>query len=300
MKLVLPTRLPSVSRQTVRGGFTLIELLSVIAIIAILAAILLPALSSARERSRGIYCLNNTRQLTLAWQLYADDHEGLLPYNIGMAGSSFRTNINWVNDVMTWDLSSDNTNQATITQASLGQYVVGQTAIYHCPSDLTLSSIQSAAGWSERIRSYSMNALVGNPGTFLVNGVNVNDPDYIQFLKMEQIPSPTEVFIFLDEQPDSISDGYFVNKDTSASGSYSYSSTVVATSSEWMHMPGSYHNRSAAISFADGHASLHHWLKPTTYLSATPETYLPVQIPSTPAGEDSDFEWVLRHMSVKN
>src|SRR5580698_2548094 len=115
MRSLLLTKKPSVLRATALTGFTLIELLSVIAIIAILAAILLPALSSARERSRGIYCLNNTRQLTLAWQLYADDHEGLLPYNLGMAGSSYRTNINWVNDVTTWDLSSDNTNLATIT-----------------------------------------------------------------------------------------------------------------------------------------------------------------------------------------
>src|SRR5208337_3348822 len=95
-------------------GFTLIELLVVIAIIAILAALLLPALSKARGRAEGISCLNNTRQLALAWQLYADDHDEFLPYNLGMNGSSFRTNLNWVNNVMTWDLSSDNTNLATI------------------------------------------------------------------------------------------------------------------------------------------------------------------------------------------
>lgn len=297
MRSLSQYRKPSDLRQTGRDGFTLIELLSVIAIIAILAAILLPALSSARERSRGIYCLNNTRQLTLAWQLYADDHEGMLPYNLGMAGSSFRTNINWVNNVMTWDLSSDNTNLATITQASLGQYVAGQTGVYHCPSDQTLSAVQSSAGWSQRIRSYSMNALVGNPGLYLVNGVNVNDPTYRQFLKMDQIPSPTEIFVFLDEQPDSISDGYFVNNDTGSSG---WSSGVSSGSSEWLHMPGSYHNRSASISFADGHASLHHWLEPSTYLTTVPVTYLPVQIPSTPAGEDTDFNWMLTHMSVQN
>jgi prepilin-type N-terminal cleavage/methylation domain-containing protein len=302
MRSLPTTKQPSNLLQTERNGFTLIELLSVIAIVAILAAILLPALSSARERSRGIYCLNNTRQLTLAWQLYADDHEGALPYNMGMAGSSFRTNVNWVNNVMTWDLSSDNTNLATITQASLGPYVAGETAVYHCPSDQTLSAVQSAAGWNQRIRSYSMNALVGNPGIALVNGVNIHDPDYRQFLKMEQIPTPTEIFVFLDEQPDSISDGYFVNNDPasgSGPGGWSYGPTTVA-GSEWLRMPASYHNRSAAISFSDGHASLHHWLKPTTYLPATPTAYLPVQIPSTPAGEDTDFEWVMSHMSIEN
>src|ERR1035438_9848643 len=96
------------------NGFTLIELLTVVAIIAVLAAILLPALSKARARSQGIFCLNNTRQLTLAWLLYADDHEGMLSYNLLMKPTSVRTNLNWVNNVMTWDLSSDNTRQLTL------------------------------------------------------------------------------------------------------------------------------------------------------------------------------------------
>ena len=97
-------------------GFTLIELLVVIAIIAILAAILLPALSAARERARGLICLSNTRQLEFAWELYADDHNGQLPYNLVMTETGSRTNLNWVNNVMTWDTSSDNTNLATITE----------------------------------------------------------------------------------------------------------------------------------------------------------------------------------------
>src|SRR6516164_7251532 len=147
-------------------GFTLIELLVVIAVIAILAALLLPALSKARGRAEAIFCLNNTHQLILAWQLYADDHESFLPYNLGMNGSSFRTNLNWVNNVMTWDLNSDNTNLATITGAGFGPYIGGATTIYHCPSDHALSDVQKAAGWGQRIRSYSMNAMVGNAGEF--------------------------------------------------------------------------------------------------------------------------------------
>jgi prepilin-type processing-associated H-X9-DG protein len=200
---------------------------------------------------------------------------------------------------MTWDLSPDNTNPATITEASLGPYVVSVTQIYHCPSDQAVSAVQSAAGWSQRIRSYSMNALVGNPGLFLVNGVNVNDPSYRQFLKMEQIPTPSDIFVFLDEHPDSIDDGYFVNRDSTSSGGYYGVNSV--TTSEWIDLPASYHNRSAALSFADGHAALHHWVDDITVPPALPHAAnLPIQIPSAPAIEDADFGWVLSHMSVQS
>jgi prepilin-type N-terminal cleavage/methylation domain-containing protein/prepilin-type processing-associated H-X9-DG protein len=264
-------------------GFTLIELLVVIAIIAILAAILLPALSAARERAQSLICLNNTHQLTLAWQLYADDHNGQLPYNLVMTAGGSRTNINWVNNVMTWDTSSDNTNLATITGASLGHYIEGETAVCRCPSDRALSSIQHAAGWSARIRSYSMNAMVGDVGEFTAGGTNVNNPDYVQFFKITQILHPAEIFVFLDEHPDSIDDGYFLNK------AYHW---------QWIDLPASYHNGATAFSFADGHSTLHHWLVPGTSRPPLPDAAnLPISIPGN---ELSDFQWVISHMSVES
>ncbi|HXR04522.1 MAG TPA: prepilin-type N-terminal cleavage/methylation domain-containing protein [Verrucomicrobiae bacterium] len=281
-----------------RPAFTLVELLVVIAIIAVLAALLLPALSQARMQAQGIQCLNNTRQLTQAWLLYAHEHDDQLPYNDGMAGSSFRTDLNWVNNVMTWGVSgpldSDNTNLATITDASLGPYS-GSTGIYHCPADDVLSAEQRAAGWDARIRSYSMNAMVGNAGDFSTNGFNVNNPDYTQFFKITQIPKPTEIFVFLDEHPDSITDGYFLDKaieNTAPSvwGNPAYSSA------QWLHLPASYHNRATAFSFADGHSSLHRWTQPDTYRPPAPDAAgLPLSIPSA---QQQDFDWVLEHMSV--
>jgi prepilin-type N-terminal cleavage/methylation domain-containing protein/prepilin-type processing-associated H-X9-DG protein len=271
------------SPGTPANGFTLIELLVVIAIIAIVAAILLPALSAARERARSLICLNNTHQLTLAWELYADDHNSRLPYNLGMTSGGARTNINWVNNVMTWDTSSDNTNLATITKASLGVYAGGETGIYRCPSDDVLSSTQHAAGWTARVRSYSMNAMIGNAGDFTANGYNVNNPDYVQFFKITQIPHPTGIFVFLDEHPDSIDDGYFVNH------AYRW---------QWLDLPASYHNGAAAFSFADGHSELHRWLEPSTIRPALPNAAgLPVSIPGN---EWADFQWVTSHMSVEN
>ena len=247
-------------------GFTLIELLVVIAVIAILAAILLPTLSAARERARGLICLSNTHQLEFAWELYADDHNGQLPDNLVMTEFGSRTNINWVNNVMTWDTSSDNTNLATITEASLGPYAQRQTSIYRCPSDHALSTVQRAAGWTARIRSYSMNAMVGDVGQFTASGININNPDYVQFFKITQIPHPSEIFVFLDEHPDSIDDGYFINR------AYSW---------QWRDLPASYHNGAAAFSFADGHSDLHRWRSPAPSVRPSPDAAnLPISLPA--------------------
>jgi type II secretory pathway pseudopilin PulG len=158
----------------------LIELLVVIALIAILASILLPVLSKAKARAQGIACLNNTRQLALAWLLYADDHTDRLPYNLGGDATrttvAMRTNLNWVNGIMDWSLSEDNTNTAMLTESSLGAYANKAVKIYRCPSDNVVSHKQREAGWSERVRSYSMNAMVGDAGELSATGVNANNP----------------------------------------------------------------------------------------------------------------------------
>ena len=206
------TRPPPPAARTEPAGFTLIELLVVIAVIGILAALVLPALAKARQRTAAIACLNNTRQLALAWSLYADDHGGSLPYNLVLYGTSYRTDLNWVNNVLTWDLSSDNTNPATINLASLGPYLNNRLACL-CPADWSLSALQTGAGWERRDRSYSMNAMVGDVGPYTAKGYNVNNPGYQQYFKLSQITRPADIFVFLDEHPDSINDGYFLNKD---------------------------------------------------------------------------------------
>jgi prepilin-type N-terminal cleavage/methylation domain-containing protein len=295
LKTMAKRRRPS--QGSVGAGFTLVEMLVVIAVIAILAALVLPALARARERANAITCLNNTRQLALALVLYVDDHEGALPYNLVLYGTTYRSNLNWANNVMTRDLSSDNTNVDTLTQASLGAYVSHNPGVFHCPSDQSMSAVQLAAGWDHRIRSYSLNAMLGNVGAATASGVNVNNPGYVQFFKLSQIPHPGEIFTFIDEHPDSLKDGYFINKDTiSANSINNYGNGGSWNQQQWVDLPASYHNRNSALSFADGHSEFHRWFNPETVQPVQPnQPYLPVSVTSN----GTDFQWVLSHMSIK-
>jgi len=254
--------------RTFPRAFTLIELLVVIAIIAILAALLLPALAKSKAKAEAVTCSKNIQQLTLAWIMYAEDNGDWLVNNHGVPETLARRDT-WANNVEDWESSDDNTNLVFLTDSLLGPYASRSAKVHKCPTD------REPAPNGPRIRSMSMNAMVGDPGE-LTNRFN---PLYVQFYKNADLRSPSSTFVFLDEQADTLNDGFFVNRlDDYA----------------WGNLPGSYHNGGANFSFADGHLEPHRWVVP-----ATIRPVMRTRIDKLPANPATDFEWLKTRTSVK-
>jgi len=269
-------------------GFTLIELLVVIAIIAILAGMLLPAFAKAKAKAQATMCMNNTRQLMMAWHLYSGDFDDRLVNNFGVtetqAEISAKTFRNWVNDVMDWTVNEANTNTLYLKNGILGQYSSGIVNLYKCPADKYTSKPQKAAGWAARVRSLSMNAHMGafNPNlndTTWAKGIQQFNGSYRQMLKQSDILQPSMTYVTLDEHPDSINDGYFL--------------LTLPASGTWGDLPASYHNGAGGFSFADGHSEIHKWLYPSTKIPVKVSTLGSI---AWPTAQRADFDWAAQRV----
>ncbi|HEV2435567.1 MAG TPA: type II secretion system protein [Verrucomicrobiae bacterium] len=268
------------------AGFTLVELCAVLATLAILGAVLLPALAGTKVNTQALQCMNNERQITHGWQMYAADNNGLLPHNdypfltsYYLASATQKNQLrNWVVGTMASAFDANpaiGQKELKDPNSQLSPYITN-ASVYHCPADNYIDPNAHTI----HPRSYSMNSAVGTIGwTFYANGSPpLGSPvaqgwlggsswsaaatgPWLTYGKMSSFtrPGPVNTWIFIEENPYSINDGDFAASAVATPGN-----TYLI---DW---PSGLHGAANAISFADGHVVVHRWLDKRTYTPPPP------------------------------
>jgi len=283
----------SAAKTGQEAAFTRTELMTVTAVLLMLVVVSVARRGRAGVEGTVATCLNNHRALAVAWTGYANDHTGLVVNNLDVPETestiNAKTYLNWANDVMTWGTSGidaqTTSNLALVATSPLFPYLGSNLFAFKCPADTYLSAAQVKAGWPLRIRSYSMNGFMGQQEAHndpaIKNGQNVYVAGFRQFLQLDSIPEPGGTFVFLDEHPDSINEGLFLN--------------ILSSSTTWGDEPASYHDGACSFSFADGHAELHAWAFASTRIPVR-YNYTSVTIPKS---ENGDYKWLTARTSVE-
>lgn len=216
------------------------ELLVILAVLALGAMLLVPALARTQPDSRATRCLNNHHQLARAWLVYAGDNHERLPAS-GEGGANVQYPV-WARGWLDWSIGTDNTNTVYLVDprySALALYCNKDARLFKCPADQYLSATQRARGWKERVRSVSQNYYAAGSSS------GFGDLDYVQVTKLTGLvnPKPAETWISIDEHPDSLNDGVLFAPKTT----------------QWVDLPANYHDGGDSVAFADGHVEMHRW-----------------------------------------
>jgi prepilin-type processing-associated H-X9-DG protein len=247
--------------------------LVVIAIIAVLAAMLLPALAKAKTKAQGVQCLNNFRQLTLAWKMYADEYHDNLPQAYG-ARAWVQGSLDFSpNNPSNWDINRD------ITKSPIWPFCGNSPGIWKCPADQSTVRVNGVT--RPRVRSISMNNWFN--GTLWTSGFKM-------YTKMSEVvdPGPSKTWVLLDEREDSINDGEFV-VDMAGYPDRPQLLKIV-------DYPASYHNRAGGFSFVDGHSEIKRWLDPRTVPQLRKGQGIPLDVASA---NNPDVVWMQERSTRK-